>query len=69
MAGVDARPQSSTRIPDAESAATAAFRIRGPDRRLSRPTETVSSRQGVPVLSDSHAANAAAIRLTVSSVS
>ena len=31
--------------------------------------ETVSSRQGVPVLSDSHAANAAAIRLTVSSVS
>lgn len=67
MAGVEASAQSSTRIPDTDSAAVAARRIRGPDRRLSRPIETVRSRQGLPVLSDSQAAKDAMIRSTISS--
>ena len=68
IAGVEASPQSSTVTPAAVRAAVTASRRRGPETRLSRPTETVSSPAGLPVRRASHAAKPAAIAFTRSSV-
>ena len=68
IAGVEASPQSSTVTPAAVRAAVTASRRRGPEIRLSRPTDTVSLSAGFPARSESQAANPAAMACTASSV-